>query len=254
MSIDQTETLLRDTLADRAGHPPAAPDDGTTLRLRGTEIRWRRRTFVGAGAAIAAALAAAAFSGVLGDDQSRVEVGTTPTISGPVTAPDDRSPAPPPGSVDERGGETAPPTGPTSDEDAGAPPESPDPSTAEPSAPAASPSSSSPSSPAGTSGTTPTTSPTSTQPTAARPIVCGDIAFSPNSDDMATNIVATGVSCAEATDLVRTVRGQHNFVDGPRAFTAAGWGCTVSTDTASPMPVGHYRCSRGDSSVSWDKT
>jgi hypothetical protein len=250
MSIDRTETLLRDTLADRAGLPPAAPDDGTTLRLRGTEIRWRRRTFVGAGAVIAAALAAAAFSGVLGDDQARVEVGTTPSIS--VTAPDedDRSPAPPPGSVDGRGGETAPPTGPTSDEDAGAPPESSDPSTSEPSAPAGSPSSA----PSGTSGTTPTTSTTSTQPPAARPIACGDIAFSPNSDDMATNIVATGVSCAEATDLVRTVRGQHNFVDGPRAFTAAGWACTVSTDTASPVPVGHYRCSRGDSSVSWDKT
>jgi hypothetical protein len=253
MSFELTESYLRDALAERAGSPPAAPDALDTIRRRAGQIRRRRRRALGAGAAAAAgALAVALLSGPLASNQARVDVGDvattrppTSTDAGPVLPPrpaDDpgESPAPPdttsrdPAGSDDSGEPDAPPPDPSSDE----------PSPAEPSTPETS----TPSSPGTTTSgasTTTTSTPTS--------VGCGDIVFSPSSDEMATGIVATGVTCTEATALVRTVRDQHNFVSGPRSFTAAGWACTVVTEDVS-IPVGHYSCARGDAEVTWDRT
>jgi hypothetical protein len=253
MSLELTESYLRDALAERAGSPPAAPDGLDTIRRRAGQIRRRRRTALGAGAAAAAgALAVALLSGPLASNQARVDVGDVSTTRPPTSA--DAGPVLPPGPADDPGESPASPdttSRDTSGSDASGEPEtsSPDPSSDEPSpAEPSTPDTSTPSSP-GT--TTPTSSTTNT--TAPAPVACGDIVFTPASSDMATGIVATGVTCTEASGLVRTVRDQHNFVSGPRSFTAAGWACTVVTEDVS-IPVGHYSCARGDAEVTWDKT
>jgi hypothetical protein len=82
---------------------------------------------------------------------------------------------------------------------------------------------------------------------------CKSIVFTPNSEDGASKIAATGVSCDEAGELVRAVAANHNFYDGPRSFASGDWACTVETDDTA-LPVGHYACKRGEAFVSWDKT
>jgi hypothetical protein len=251
MSLELTETRLRDALAERAGFPPAPPDAIDTIKRRAGQIRRRRRAVVGGAAAGAGALAVALLSGPLASNQARVDVGDVPDTRPPTSA--DVGPVLPSGPEEDPDESVAPPatttTGTADSDDSGeTASSSPDPSSDERSPGE----SSGPSSP-GTSATATATSPTTTTAAPAAPVACGDIAFAPASDDMATNVVATGVPCAEATGLVRTVRDQHNFVSGPRSFTAAGWACTVVTEDVT-LPVGHYSCTRGDDKVTWDKT
>jgi hypothetical protein len=236
MTTDQTEALLREVLTDRAGQAPVAPDAAVAVRRRGDHIRRRRRVLTGAGAAVAAIAALAVLVVPDGGDRGRVDIGDLPPpgpTEGPTSPEPDRDAVPDTGSApprattkgdDESGTRATPPdTAGTGDR----PPET-------------------------TSSGGPDTR-TSTAP-APSPTACDDIAFTPASDDMATDIVATGVSCAEATDLVRTVAGEHNFYSGPRSFTASGWACTVATGTAAPLPVGRYACALGEEEVTWTKS
>lgn len=82
---------------------------------------------------------------------------------------------------------------------------------------------------------------------------CGHIGFTPNSDDLATRIRATGVSCRKARGLVRRVRERHDFVSGPRRFRAGGYRCRVVTEEMG-LAIGHYRCRAGATRVAWDKS
>lgn len=241
MTIDQTEALLREVLTDRAGQAPVTPDAVGAIRRRGGHIQRRRQVLTGAGA-IAAAMALAVLVVPADGDQRRVDIGDPPPPGPPVSTEDPTSPEPDPGTVPDTG--SVPPLGTTTDDEPGteaAPPdtagttEGPPESTLPAPAPGV-----------------PDTS-TSTAP-APSPTACGDIAFAPASEDMATDIVATGVPCTEATDLVRTVAGQHNFYSGARSFTAGGWACTVATDQAADPPIGHYACTRGTGEVTWTKT
>lgn len=105
--------------------------------------------------------------------------------------------------------------------------------------------------------TTATTSPSSTTATSRPPATatsaCGDVGFGGPSDELATGVAATGVSCNDASALVVTVRSSHNVVSGPRSFSAGGYECTVVTENAV-LPVGHYACVSGSKKVTWSKT
>ena len=90
-------------------------------------------------------------------------------------------------------------------------------------------------------------------PTTGAPVTCADIGFAPQSDNMATHIVATGSDCSEAEALVRTVAAENNFTTGPREFTSGAFACSVVTEEAA-LPVGHYTCVEGARKVTWDKT
>lgn len=89
-----------------------------------------------------------------------------------------------------------------------------------------------------------------TTPTA---IVCPDISFTPQSEDGAFNIKASGVDCDAASDLIRQVRSEHNFYSGPRSFQSGEYACTVVTENTD-IPVGHYTCSTSQATITWDKS
>jgi hypothetical protein len=88
---------------------------------------------------------------------------------------------------------------------------------------------------------------------APSPVDCGSIGFTPNSGDVADNIVATGVSCDIAHTLVRRVADEHNFYSGPRSFTIDEWSCTEVLH-ADDLPYGEYACASESGSVSWQKS
>jgi len=94
---------------------------------------------------------------------------------------------------------------------------------------------------------------TAAAPTTAAPAACADIGFAPQTDNIATHIVATGADCSEAQALVREVTAEHNFNTGPREFASGTFLCSVVTEEAA-LPVGHYACIDGPKKVTWDKT
>ncbi len=65
---------------------------------------------------------------------------------------------------------------------------------------------------------------------------CGQVAFTPNSDDLAANIRATGLTCGLARDFVRDSQGRP----GERFL---GFRCR-STEVPNPegLPYARYRC------------
>ena len=75
---------------------------------------------------------------------------------------------------------------------------------------------------------------------------CGEIAFTPNSDDLASEIRAESVSCRTARRFIRAVDG-----NAPRRFR--GYRCTrKNLDTA--LPARRYRCTDGGKLIRWIKT
>jgi hypothetical protein len=81
----------------------------------------------------------------------------------------------------------------------------------------------------------------------AKAAVCEDVAFTANSDDIAAEIRATGVSCAEARALVRDSDGAPG--PGFRGYSCTGRqveGETVLVHSA-------WRCARGDAVITWKR-
>lgn len=87
----------------------------------------------------------------------------------------------------------------------------------------------------------------------AAPAKCPQIGFTPNSDDVAGDITATGLDCTEASALVRRAREQHDPVTGRRFFRLEPFTCRAARqDTALESTA--YRCEDGSRRVTWDKT
>jgi hypothetical protein len=70
---------------------------------------------------------------------------------------------------------------------------------------------------------------------------CPDIPFTANSDDIARDIRAGGVTCAAARDLVRDLHAVIGPVDGPSKATRKGWDCTVKRSDAA-LPSAAVTC------------
>lgn len=110
-----------------------------------------------------------------------------------------------------------------------------------------------------------TAHPARTFVTDAEPASCENIAFTPNSEDLASRIEATGGDCSGAEQLVRHVHteARHDFTAGPGWFTALPsrpadpvyhrFDCIVKTESFE-LPVGHYSCTDAALRVTWDKT
>lgn len=112
--------------------------------------------------------------------------------------------------------------------------------------------------PAGSSSTSSSSSSSSSSSTTSSSAVpasvsCGQIAFSPQSGNMATNISGSGVTCQEATNLVRQVAAGHDFYNGPRSFSMGGYSCTETLDPSAVLPTGLYTCTNGTKKVTWAK-
>jgi hypothetical protein len=84
---------------------------------------------------------------------------------------------------------------------------------------------------------------------------CADVVFSPNSENMASGIVATGfASCADAEAFVRRVGVQLRAVGGPAELQVDNFACARTAESDRALPSADYRCSSGLQTVYFHRT
>ena len=105
-----------------------------------------------------------------------------------------------------------------------------------------------------TSSTTdpPVSAPTTntSQPTTLQ---CGMVGFTPNSEDAASQITATGLSCDEAEAFVR-VAGERTSSGGPDSLEVSGYRCVRTSSEQEPLPVSRYECTNGSKKVTFTRS
>ena len=102
-----------------------------------------------------------------------------------------------------------------------------------------------------------TTAPTTTAgPTPGSGGRCADQNFTPNSEDIASEIVAVGLSCAEAEEFVRRVGPLVGATGGPADIAVAGFDCvrTEEDDGSLGIPSSDYECTSGAKKVTFHRT
>jgi hypothetical protein len=82
---------------------------------------------------------------------------------------------------------------------------------------------------------------------------CGPVAFTPDSEDLASDVTATGLSCEEAEAFVR-VAGQRTSADGPQEVEVEGYRCVRTRTEQDPLPRAHYECTSGAKRVTFVRT
>ena len=83
---------------------------------------------------------------------------------------------------------------------------------------------------------------------------CADIGFTPNSEDLASNIVAMGMSCVEAEALVRKVGPQVGAVGGPSRVEVDGFVCVRTAQRDRGLPSSDFSCTSGTKSLTFVRT
>ncbi|MDQ4068174.1 MAG: hypothetical protein M3203_01645 [Actinomycetota bacterium] len=85
---------------------------------------------------------------------------------------------------------------------------------------------------------------------------CASIGFTPNSEDMASDVVAFNLSCAEAEALVRKVGPRVAAVGGPSRIEVDGFTCvrTAQDDGAQGIPSSDFECTSGSRKVTFHRT
>ena len=73
---------------------------------------------------------------------------------------------------------------------------------------------------------------------------CTQVAFTPNSDDTAAEIRATGLTCGLARDFVRDSEGRPG-----KRFR--GFACTRAQVDGGELPYTRYRCIGAGDVISW---
>lgn len=79
---------------------------------------------------------------------------------------------------------------------------------------------------------------------------CGTVGFTPNSEDAASDITATGLSCDEARAFVE-VAGTRTSAGGPQQVTVDGYRCVATHTERDPLPQALYECENGDRRVTF---
>lgn len=79
---------------------------------------------------------------------------------------------------------------------------------------------------------------------------CQTIAFTPNSEDAASSVTATGLSCQEAEDFVR-VAGRRTSSGGPSSVNVDGYRCVLTRSEQDPLPRAFYECTDGGKKVTF---
>lgn len=92
-----------------------------------------------------------------------------------------------------------------------------------------------------------TTTPTSSVRTTAK---CRTVGFTPNSEDAASSIEATGLSCDEAEAFVR-VAGTRTSSGGPEEVDVQGFHCERTRTEQDPLPQAFYECTSGTKKVTF---
>jgi Cu-Zn family superoxide dismutase len=79
---------------------------------------------------------------------------------------------------------------------------------------------------------------------------CQTIAFTPNSEDAASSVTATGLPCSEAEAFVR-VAGRQTSSGGPAEVTVQGYRCVRTRTVTDPLPQAFYECTSGTKKVTF---
>ncbi len=87
-----------------------------------------------------------------------------------------------------------------------------------------------------------------------RPKRCPDVAFSPNSDNLASDVVAYGVSCEEAHKVIRKAGPSTGPVNGASRLTVEGFECLRTGQDLSALPEASYECSTGQRRNTFTRT
>ena len=84
---------------------------------------------------------------------------------------------------------------------------------------------------------------------------CFDVGYTPNSDNVAGQIMASGMDCAEAEGLVRKVGVQAVAVGGPARLEVDGFVCVrTAQNDGRGLPSADYACSSGSKKVTFNRT
>ena len=75
---------------------------------------------------------------------------------------------------------------------------------------------------------------------------CQNVAFTPNSDDMAAYIRVRQVPCSFARDFIRDF-------DAPPAERYGGYACTWRSVDSDVLPYTRFRCDRGTQTMVWHR-
>lgn len=87
----------------------------------------------------------------------------------------------------------------------------------------------------------------------AQTLECDTVAFTPNSEDAASSITATGLTCDEAEDFVR-IAGSRTSSGGPAQLDVEGYRCVRVRSTEDPLPQAFYECTSGAKRVTFVRT
>ncbi len=82
---------------------------------------------------------------------------------------------------------------------------------------------------------------------------CRNVGFTPNSDDVASSIVARNVPCSQAESLVRKVGRPLGF-NGVAEAGADGFRCVRTGQAERALPMAFYECTKGPRSVTFTRT
>lgn len=92
--------------------------------------------------------------------------------------------------------------------------------------------------------------PTTTAAAAASTVKCESVGFTPNSEDAASDITATGLDCEEARAFVRKV-GPRTSSGGPTSVTVDGYRCVQTRTEEDPLPRSFYECENASRKVTF---
>ena len=84
----------------------------------------------------------------------------------------------------------------------------------------------------------------------ARTRQCESVGFTPNSEDAASDITATGLSCEEARAFVM-VAGRQTSSGGPRQVEVQDYDCQRTRFEQEPLPRSFYECANGSRKVTF---
>ncbi len=88
---------------------------------------------------------------------------------------------------------------------------------------------------------------------AAGTLDCQTVGFTPNSEDAASSIKATGLSCAEAEAFVR-IAGRQTSSGGPAQLDVEGYRCVRVRSVQDPLPQAFYECTSGTKKVTFTRS
>jgi hypothetical protein len=84
---------------------------------------------------------------------------------------------------------------------------------------------------------------------------CVQVAFAPNSDNAASNIVASGMDCIEAEALVRKAGALVGAVSAPARLEVDGFVCVrTAQNDGRGLPSADYSCTSGSKKVTFVRT